>query len=427
MRSKVLFCLLCIVVVGLVGIPYFLPKEWSWSTLGVGVSALMLLRYLWKSEIKSNRIVMTGMELIASQDFNNRLTKTGLHDPDKIVVLFNTMIDRLRNERTKNLEQENFTQLLTQASPMGVMMLDFDRHVNMVNPAFLKITGIENEEDILGKKADTISVSLVMEMLKTELGKSGVIRDGDVMMYRCYHLYFIQSGFKREFYLLESLTEEVIKAERAAYEKVIRTISHEVNNTMGGVRSVLQTIADTTDGEDTIEVLESCDKRCEQMCAFVSSYAEVVRLPEPMKQATDLNEEVMRLIPFLKMMIKESVSLELSPSEEPAIAEIDINMIQQALINIVKNANESIFTPTGWIRITVKAGQKNTILEIANNGIPISEEVSRHLFRPFYSTKNDGRGIGLTLTSEIFNRHSARFSLRTDPDSITRFRIEFKE
>jgi len=426
MRSKILFSLLCIAVAGLVGIPFFLPKEWLWSTLGVGVISLMLLRYLWKSEINANRIVMTGMELIASQDFNNRLTKTGLHDPDKIVVLFNTMIDRLRNERTKNLEQENFTQLLTQASPMGVMMLDFDRHVNMVNPAFLKITGIENEDDILGKKADTISVSLVREMLKTELGKSGVIRDGDVMMYRCYHLNFIQSGFKREFYLLESLTEEVIKAERAAYEKVIRTISHEVNNTMGGVQSVLQTMADMTDSEDTIEVLESCDKRCEQMCAFVSSYADVVRLPEPMKQATDLNEEVSHLVPFLKMMTKESVSLELSLTEEPVIAEIDTNMIQQVLVNIVKNANESISSPTGWIRITVKTEQKHPILEIANNGTPISEEVSRHLFRPFYTTKRDGRGIGLTLTSEILNRHSARFSLRTDQDSITRFRIEFK-
>lgn len=64
-------------------------------------------------------------------------------------------------------------------------------------------------------------------------------------------------------------------------------------------------------------------------------------------------------------------------------------------------------------------------LEIANDGDPISEETARNLFRPFYTTKREGRGIGLTLTAEILNRHDARFHLRTGSDSITRFQISF--
>ena len=341
------------------------------------------------------------------------------------MALFNTMIDRLRNERTKNLEQENFTRLLTQASPMGVMMLDFDRKVSMVNPAFLKITGMAAEEEAIGKKADAIEISLIKEMLKTGLGKSGVIRDGDVMMYRCYHLNFMQSGFKREFYLLESLTDEVIRAEREAYEKVIRTISHEVNNTMGGVRSVLQTMADTTDNGDVADVLESCDNRCEQMCAFVSAYADVVRLPEPMREKSDLNEEITRLMPFLRMMTSENVELLFEASGEPAVADIDTNMMQQVIVNIVKNAGESIAPGSGRIWITTALEDGHVLLEIANDGQQISEGAARNLFRPFYTTKREGRGIGLTLSAEILNRHGARYSLRTDSAGITRFRIIF--
>lgn len=424
MRNWVIFILLIAEVLALVAIP-FIPACPSWVEILLGIAAILTLVLLWQSLLKPNRIVMRGLELIASQDFNNRLTPTGLKDPDKIVNLFNTMIDKLRSERTKNLEQENFLQQLTKASPMGVLMLDFDRAVTMTNPAFLKITCISSEKDILGKKLDAIGVSLVGEMLKVELGKNAVIRDGDVMMYRCYHLSFIQTGFKREFYLLESLTEEVIKAERAAYEKVIRTISHEVNNTMGGVRSVIQTISDTTDDADTIEVLESCDNRCEQMCAFVSSYADVVRLPEPLRQDVDLNEEVSKLLPFLRMSLKEGVSIEFNPSENPAIASIDTNMIQQALVNIVKNANESITDEHGMIWISVMTEQGRPTIEIANNGKPITDEVSHNLFRPFYTTKKEGRGIGLTLTAEILNRHNARFRLWTDPQSTTRFRIIF--
>lgn len=390
------------------------------------VAAVLVIAILWQSAVRPKRIVTRGLELIASQDFNNRLVHTGIHGPDRIVDLFNTMIERLHSERTKNMEQENFLQLLTKASPMGVIILDFDKIVTLVNPAFLKFTDIEKEEIILGKKLKDVNVSLVKEMLKIPLGKNAVIRDGDVMMYRCYHLSFIQSSFRREFFLLESLTDEVIKAERAAYEKVIRTISHEVNNTMGGVRSVIQTIADTADDQETVEVLESCDNRCEQMCAFVSSYADVVRLPEPMKHPVDLNGEVARLIPFLRMMIKDGVSLDFSPSADPVVVDIDSNMIQQVIVNIVKNANESILSPEdGVIEISISDEDGHPLMEISNNGMPISEEVSRNLFRPFYTTKKAGRGIGLTLTAEILNRHSARFSLRTDSDNTTKFRISF--
>ena len=425
MHTRILFYTLCIVVAALIVVAAAGPSGAIWIGAALGAVALALLFYLWKSDIKANRVVMTGMELIASQDFNNRLNTTGLHEPDKIVALFNTMIDRLRNERTKNLEQENFTRLLTQASPMGVMMLDFDRKVSMVNPAFLKITGMAAEEEAIGKKADAIEISLIKEMLKTGLGKSGVIRDGDVMMYRCYHLNFMQSGFKREFYLLESLTDEVIRAEREAYEKVIRTISHEVNNTMGGVRSVLQTMADTTDNGDVADVLESCDNRCEQMCAFVSAYADVVRLPEPMREKSDLNEEITRLMPFLRMMTSENVELLFEASGEPAVADIDTNMMQQVIVNIVKNAGESIAPGSGRIWITTALEDGHVLLEIANDGQPISEGAARNLFRPFYTTKREGRGIGLTLSAEILNRHGARYSLRTDSAGITRFRIIF--
>lgn len=425
MHTRILFYSLCIVVTALIVVAAVAPSGAIWIGGALCIAALGLLSYLWKSDIKATRVVMTGMELIASQDFNNRLNTTGLHEPDKIVALFNTMIDRLRNERTKNLEQENFTRLLTQASPMGVMMLDFDRNVSMVNPAFLKMTGMAAEEDAIGKKADAIEISLIKEMLKTGLGKSGVIRDGDVMMYRCYHLNFMQSGFKREFYLLESLTDEVIRAEREAYEKVIRTISHEVNNTMGGVRSVLQTMADTSDNSDVKDVLESCDNRCEQMCAFVSAYADVVRLPEPMRVKSDLNEEISRIMPFLRMMTSENVELLFEAWMEPVEADIDTNMMQQVMVNIVKNAAESIAPGPGRIWISTAAEDGHALLEIANDGQPISEEAARNLFRPFYTTKRDGRGIGLTLSTEILNRHGARYSLRTDGDGITRFRIIF--
>lgn len=419
------FLLISIAIVAVVVVALLRPVFWEFVVVAIATGAMFLLLAVWRSLGRADRIVQTGVDLIASQELGNRLVHTGVPETDKIVSLFNTMIDTLRGERIKNHEQENFTHLLTQASPMGVMMLDLDIKVSMVNPAFLKIADISHEKDILGMKVSEIAVPLVREMLNTPLGKSKVIRNGNVMMYRCYHLCFIRNGARREFYLLENLTEEVMKAEREAYEKVIRTISHEINNTMGGVRTVLQTMADTADSDEVVDVLESCGDRCAQMCAFVSAYADVVRLPEPNLRRIDLNGEVHRLMPFLGKVVGDGVSLQFSPSPSPVFVMADTGMLQQVIVNIIKNAAESIDSQDGRIIITTGSDNRHSTLTITNNGIPISDEVSRNIFRPFFTTKKSGRGIGLTLIAEILTRHNARFSLHTAPDGLTSFRIVF--
>lgn len=425
MRSKVLFVLVSVSVIAVAVMVAALPHEKLWIVYPVCALSFILLMFLLQSVIMPNQVAMRGMELIASQDFNNRLAKTGEPDSDRIVTLFNTMIDRLRYERLHNMEQENFLQLLIDASPMGVMMLDFDGKVTMANNAFLRLTGINDESLLVGRFVEDLPEGLAREMLKVELDRNEVIRFGDIRMYRCYHLSFVQMGFRREFFLLESLTEEVMRAEREAYEKVIRTISHEVNNTMGGVRSVLETLLDVTEDTDIVKVIESCDIRCEQMCGFVSSYADVVRLPDPVKTPLDLNEEIGKLIPFLGLTVKPDVSLDFRPNSLPVVADIDSELIQQVFVNIVKNASESITCDKGNIWIRTEFEGNNPVVEISNDGEPIGESVSRQLFRPFFTTKRDGKGIGLTLTSEILNRHGAHFRLSTGSDGITRFRITF--
>lgn len=426
MGSKILFASLFVCIVAAAAIPAFVPADkiwWIYVALG---AALLLLLLLLRNVVMPKQTVMRGFELIASQDFNNRLANVGERDADKIVELFNDMIDRLRNERLYNREQDSFLRLLIDASPMGVAMLDFDDKVSMANEAFLRITGIGNAADVLGKSIGELPTDLAGGMAEVPVKECRIIRRGDVRMYRCYHLSFVKTGFNRRFYLLESLTEEVMKAERNAYEKVIRIISHEVNNTMGGVRSVLETLLDISTDEEIREVIESCDNRCSEMCGFISSYADVVRVPEPVIRREDLNEEIRGLLPFLHEMIRTGVSLEFDNRTEKLYADIDKTLIQQVIVNIVKNASESFEKGKGGrIVIQTYAGASGPVVVISNDGMPISEAVSRQLFSPFFTTKKEGKGLGLTLISEILNRHGAAFSLRTDSDGITRFRIEF--
>lgn len=400
-----------------------IPDVSRWWIVGLTALSLILLLLLLRSVILPGRTAMLGMELLSAQDFNNRLAEVGESNSDRIVSLFNTMIDRLRNERLYNLEQENLMRLIVDASPMGVVMLDYDGKIDMANESFLRMTGLRAEE-VSGKNVGQLPSDLAVRMTEVPLGENMIIRRGDVRRYRCYHLSFVRTGFIRHFYLLESLTEEMMRAEKAAYEKVIRIMSHEVNNTMGGVRSLFETLASIIDDMEVRDVIESCDNRCGKMCDFISSYADVVRLPAPVCRRENLVKLVGGMLPFLRTMTGERVKLDFNAEEDVPDISVDATLIQQVIVNIVKNAVESI-KDEGTVAVRLgKLDSKRVVLEISNNGTPITSEESEQLFSPFFTTKKEGRGLGLTLISEILNRHRAEYSLRSGPDGITSFRIE---
>lgn len=422
------FSFLAMATMAIVGnIPY-----WAWFIpIGVGIMATMAL---FQGTFLPQRAVSRGMELIHSQDYNNRLVKVGEPNADKIVSLFNSLIDKLRAERLQNREQESLLSLLIEASPMGVVMLDFDGKITLANKSFLKIFGIKNPEELIGNRINEINNDLVPDIVKVPLGKSEIIRRGNFRIYRVYHLNFIQEGFRREFFLLESMTDEIMKAERSAYEKVIRTISHEVNNSMGGLRSVLEMVIDQTEDEDLKGVAESCHRRCESMGNFIREYAEVVKLPDPVLKSTDINKEIDLFLPFLKNMLPENIELAFTSESGSSIVNADMGQLQQVILNIVKNAAESIAESQredgnklkrGLIEIKVTKAEGNILLTISNNGIPIDSNISPQLFTPFFTTKPEGKGIGLTLIREVLSRHSSEYSLLTGSDGITRFNIKF--
>lgn len=424
MSTRVVFSFVLLAIAGMFFSGVYLKESGLWAVsifAGIGIVSLI---WLYFRIVTSNRAVQIGMELLGAQDFNSRLRKVGERNADRVVKLFNTMIDRLREERLKNVEQESLLTLLLEASPMGVAIMDYDGRLAMCNRAFLRINGVRDETSLLGKTPEEWQVELSDSLARLKLGTSEVVSVGNTLRYRCYHLYFMRQGFPRDFFLVESLTEEMREAERAAYEKVIRILSHEVNNTMCGVNSIFGMISESIEDSDLNEAIESCNRRCEQLCEFVTSYADVIRLPQPELKEIDLVLEINRNLPFLRMMMREDVELLTDLPDKRIMISADSIQLQQVIINVVKNAVESI-TGEGYVLIRISEMNKESMLEIINNGEPISDEVSSKMFHPFFTNKPNGKGIGLTLTSEILTRHKTNFRLFTGKDGLTRFQIKF--
>ena len=430
MRVRTFLIVFTLLVV--VGVALLVCRMW----LGVAVSDYVLLAdgvlllgvlllFRWQI-VEPLHLMETGMLLLREQDFSSRLRRVGQTDADNIVDVFNRMMDALKAERLHVREQNQLFDLIFRSSPMGILILDLDRRVDSVNPSGERLLGVSLEA-VRGKRLDECSFDLCEDLCSLAMDEVRTVRLTDSNIYRCSRQSFLNGGFRHTFYLVELLTEEVSQAERKAYEKVIRMIAHEVNNTVAGVTSTLDTLEtameDMPDSAELCELMRVCIERCYNMGRFITNFADVVKIPDPILVHSDLNEVVRVNMQFLETMCGERrIALVMHLSPEPVWVDMDVVLFQQVLVNIFKNAVESI-GQEGTVYIRTSAG--SPVLEVADTGRGIDKETASKLFSPFFSTKPNGQGIGLMLVREVLMKHHCTFSLRTGDDGLTRFTIHF--
>ena len=429
MRIKGFFGILVFLLLVLGGGLLFLSSRLNmiYFYIGEGLVLFILcyLPFFYRKIVKPLNSIGSGMELLREQDFSSRLSPVGQYEADRIVNVFNRMMEQLKNERLRLREQNNFLDLLIKASPMGVILTTLDEDLSELNPMAQKMLGVR-QEDVLGKKMNEIDSPLAAELANVPKGETATVRLNDSNVYRCTHSSFIDRGFQHPFFLIESLTDEVMKAEKKAYEKVIRMIAHEVNNTTAGITSTLDTVEQalsTEEGMDDIcDVMRVCTERCFSMSRFITRFADVVKIPEPTLTPVDLNDLAFTCKRFMEGMCTDrNIKLRLEIDETLKEVKMDASLFEQVLVNIIKNAAESIEKDGEIIVRTLSPA----IVEVVDNGKGISKEVEAKLFSPFFSTKPNGQGIGLIFIREVLMRHGCTFSLRTYADGLTRFRILF--
>ena len=431
MKLKSLFLILaCLLIAVWIILLFITTQENGWRFYlieGITTVSLIYLVYFYKKVIKPLNSIAGGMDLLRAQDFSSRLAPVGQQEADRIVQVFNRMMDQLKEERLRLREQNHFLDLLISVSPMGVIILTLDERISMANKAALDFLDEGTEADIQDKTIDELSSSLAEELSRMPKDTTATIRLSDSRIYRCSRLSFIDRGFAHPFFLIESLTSEVMKAEKTAYEKVIRMIAHEVNNSVAGITSTLDTVDDALqsmeDTEDLREVMKVCIERSYSMSRFITNFADVVKIPEPQLEEVQLNDRVIACKLFMENVCHHrNIALRMELCEENPMVCMDTSLFEQVIINIIKNAAESIGTNG---EIIIRTSDSPAMLEIGDTGTGISKEVEAKLFTPFFSTKPNGQGIGLIFIREVLMKHNCTFSLRTYPDGITRFRITF--
>ena len=391
------------------------------------ISAVIAFQ-LYKQLIQPLRSLMQGIDAIADKDFNVKFLPTGKHEVDQLIGVYNNMMDELRHERTRQEQQHFFLEQMVQTSPTGIIILDFDGRIYEVNPKTLELLGAK-ENELVGQLITELPHPLFRHLKALQSGEHVVVKLDGINTLKLQKAHFIDRGFARQFVMMEDLTVELLEAEKKVYSKMIRMMAHEVNNTIGPVNSIMQSALATDKLWQTHEynslkdALQVAIDRNQNLNRFMSDFAELVKLPAAKKTNIDLRKLVNNVTALMSIKANESaVFFEHKLDEQPFIIQADEQLMEQALINIVKNAIEAI-TDGGTVKF--KTNLKNKQLIITDTGKGISPRVSEQMFSPFYSTKKDGQGIGLTLVREIMLSHGFTFSLKTVAPQQTEFEIKF--
>jgi nitrogen fixation/metabolism regulation signal transduction histidine kinase len=387
------------------------------------ISAAVAIQ-LYSQLVLPLKMLLQGIEAIKDKDFNVKFLSTGKLEVDALIDVYNQMMDELRTERTRQEQQHFFLEKLIHTSPTGIIILDFDDRVQQANPKALQVLGID-EKAVIGELIGELAHPIFRHIKTLKSGETEVVKLDGVNSFKLQKSHFIDRGFSRHFIMLEDLTAEILAAEKKVYGKVIRMMAHEVNNTIGPVNSIMQSAMKTDqlwaghDFDRLKDALQIAMDRNQNLNLFMRNFADLVKLPQANKQPVELQKLITSVTKLMSIRAEEKgVALNLDLPEEPIKIMADEQQLEQAFINIVKNAIEAI-DDKGAVTFTINPKEKKLVITDTGNGI--SAEQQANLFTPFFSTKKDGQGIGLTLVREIMLNHGFEFSLKTVAERQTEF------
>ena len=411
---------------------YFL-RDQPWWLIPLQVLLLASLAagvYLAHRILGAMAMVREAQQLLDDGDFMSRVREVGQPEVDRILRLFNTMSDRLRQERVQLQEQHHFLSRILAVSPLGALFLDFDGRIAYVNPAAERLLE-QPAAQLRGRALAELEGPLAEAAATLPVDQSVVVPLWGGRRVRCHHGSFLDRGFARSYLLMEELTEELRQFEKAAYGKLIRTMSHEVNNSVGASNSLLHSCLNYArelpeqHRADFESALSIAIARTDQLNDFMRSFADVIRLPAPARRPCDVREVVAGVEHLVRAQCAERrVAWRWEVEEDPGAVSMDRAQIEQVILNVTKNAIEAIGEDgTITVRFVRRDGRPAMVVE--DTGPGLSVEARQNLFTPFFSTKEHGQGIGLTLVQEILSQHRFQYSLDSPPGGPTQFTIVF--
>lgn len=418
LQGRFIFLIASILVV-CVASSVFLTLYWqSWQLVLPVVVLLCLLAVI--AAVKAffapiDQILQALRSGVASfKDHDYSVTIASRRDDElgKLVGVYNDLAKALREERFGIFQRELLLDTVIQSSAVAVLIVSQRGAIVYSNREAVELFRNGAEGSLALEGEDLLQVSSRRSATLTEAlkqGKDGLFSLPEQDEPEVFHLtcrQFMLNASTHQLFLLKKMTREIARKEVETWKKVIRVITHEMNNSLAPITSLMgsaQKITATGSGTEKLqEIYASIGNRANHLQSFIEEYARFARLPKPRVQPVVWKEFIAQIHRLVDFQLADSLP------DDPA--EFDPVQMEQVLINLLKNAAES-GSPPEAVQLRVLQNSREVLIAVEDRGSGMAAEQMQLALLPFYSTKRSGTGLGLPLCREIIEAHGGTFNL----------------
>ncbi|BDQ67404.1 sensor histidine kinase [Shewanella xiamenensis] len=364
---------------------------------------------------RSLNALEVGLLNFNDNDFSVSIPANGEGQLKALAELFNDSAAKLRQERQYIYQRELLLDKVIQSSPNVMLLFNDHQKLMYANDAARHLFNIKGKmeglslDELLQDLPEALALALKQE-------KSGLFTMGedDTETWYLSRGQFLLNNQQHNLILLKQMTRELNRQEVAVWKKVIRIISHELNNSVAPIASMVNSgrlLTKDLDNPKLKLIFDTIESRTNHLSQFIFNYARFAKLPLPQRRQVAWQQ----LIEHLTQHYPFTLANEL-PAE---MGYFDQGQMEQVLLNLLKNAHESGSDPdevTLTIRFQTLVDGAGFIIKIEDRGSGMSEEVLEQALLPFYSTKQSGTGLGLPLCREIIEAHEGSISMHNRTD-----------
>jgi PAS domain S-box-containing protein len=387
--------------------------QWT-LTLGVLLALLIGLSALQERVVRPLQTLSNMLAALREGDYSLRARGATAEDDSLGLVYLeaNTLADTLRGSRLGALEAAALLRTVLTEIDAAIFAFDSSGALRLVNRGGERLLG-QAAERLLGRSAEALGLG---ECLTGETPRVVERAGAHAGRYELRRNSFRQDGRPHQMVVLTDVSRTLQAEERQAWQRLIRVLSHEINNSLAPIRSLagsLRTLLERSGpgaerGQDLRQGLDIIEQRADALSRFMSAYARLARLPKPRKGAVEVEQWVRRAAG-----LQRGKAIAILPGP-PVTVQADGDQLDQLLINLVRNAEDAVAETGGGVRISWSRAAGGLQLLVEDEGPGLAE--TANLFVPFYTTKRGGSGIGLALSRQIAEAHGGSLAVENRRD-----------
>ena len=372
-------------------------------TLGAAVVVLAAVCvWQWRRYRKTVKKVVFLFDALDNGDYTFRFPEKGKYDDDKLMnASLNRVKEILRHARDEQIEREKYFELIIDSVDTGILVLDDGRGVVLrCNKAALKLLQME--------------VVTHVNQIKDRL-ESLSVRDA----------YTTLKGRRVRIVAISDIKGELANQEIDSWVKLIRVLTHEIMNTITPIVSLSEVMLTQAEGGRKVE-LEVINRTSKELVRFVENYRKFTHVPTPVPQLFYVKPFLERMARLAEQRMKPGCTVGVDVSPEDLLVYADEGLIGRVVSNLLKNAVEAV-GGDGSVSVRAYTGDDDkVVVDVTDDGEPIPDDVAAHVFVPFFTTKKDGSGVGLSISRQIMRVSNGTIQLVQDRcNKLTTFRLTF--